>query len=146
MAFGKGVNYFPSLSKHGRPASISQVPCCVILSSACRPVIHKWKLNHTILAGSCPLHRPLPHLCFITKSGTVQGSQTQRNVRSSMSDPDMFLNYTPTHTAGSARYSFPEGVHVPEGSAAPLSFGNMAPHTLQKLHVFTDARKLRCMV
>ena len=25
ISFGKGVNYFPSLSKHGRPASISQV-------------------------------------------------------------------------------------------------------------------------
>ncbi|KAL3140691.1 hypothetical protein ABBQ32_005250 [Trebouxia sp. C0010 RCD-2024] len=74
MAFGKGVNYFPSLSKHGRPASISQ------------------------------------------------GSQAQRDVRSSMSDPDMFMNYTPTSAtsdsgrqAGTARHSFPGGVHVPEG-------------------------------
>lgn len=55
----------------------------------------------------------------------LQGSQTQRNGRSSMSDPDMFLNYTPTFVVsdvgkqaqlgGTARHAFPEGVHVPEG-------------------------------
>lgn len=80
ISFGKGVNYFPSLSKHGRPASISQ------------------------------------------------GSQTQRNVRSSMSDPDMFLNYTPTSAVsdagkqaqlgGTARQAFPDSVHIPEGGRA----------------------------
>lgn len=55
----------------------------------------------------------------------VQGSETQRNVRSSMSDPDMFLNYTPTlavagvgkqaQLGGTARHAFPDSVHVPEG-------------------------------
>ena len=59
------------------------------------------------------------------QSRAMQGSQTQRNVRSSMSDPDMFLNYTQTHNAGPARYPFPEGVHVPEGSAALLPYINM---------------------
>ena len=64
----------------------------------------------------------------------MQGSQTQRNVRSSMSDPDMFLNVTPTYGAGPARYSFPEGVHVPEGSAALLSYINMCAHHLYYTH------------
>lgn len=74
ISLGKGVNYFPSLSKHGRPSSISQ------------------------------------------------GSDTQRNVRSSMSDPDMFLNYTPTSTVSDVgkhtRQAFPDSVHIPEGGRA----------------------------
>ncbi len=39
-----------------------------------------------------------------------------------MSDPDMFLNYTPTSAvsdagkqAGNARHAFPDSVHIPEG-------------------------------
>ena len=42
-----------------------------------------------------------------------------------MSDPDMFLNYTPTlavagvgkqaQLGGTARHAFPDSVHVPEG-------------------------------
>ena len=53
----------------------------------------------------------------------AQGSQTQRNVRSSMSDPDMFLNYTPTSAVSDVgkqaqlggRHAFPDSVHIPEG-------------------------------
>lgn len=81
MSFGKGVNYFPALSKHGRPSKITQ------------------------------------------------GSSTQRNVRSSMSDPDMFLNYTPTYAVSdvgkqaqlggtATRRAFPDSVHIPEGGRA----------------------------
>lgn len=63
----------------------------------------------------------------------IQGSETQRNVRSSMSDPDMFLNYMPTFDSGkqaqqfggTARLAFPEGVHVPEGNAAFLPYLHM---------------------
>lgn len=81
-------------------------------------------MNLVILAGSS---LPASQLRFtpIMQSRAVQGSQTQRNVRSSMSDPDMFLNYTPSHNAGPARYPFPEGVHVPEGSAEILSYINI---------------------
>jgi len=76
LSFGKGVNYFPALSKHGRPTQISQ------------------------------------------------GSGHQRNERSSMSDPDMYYNYTPTFAAAESgkqqlgavsRAAFPQTVHVPEG-------------------------------
>ena len=73
------------------------------------------------------------------KQDTVQGSQTQRNTRSSMSDPDMFLNYTPTYAAGPARYSFSEGVHAAEGSAMlPLTH---AAHRFTE-HTFVSANCL----
>lgn len=139
MAFGKGVNYFPSLSKHGRPALISQVT----FACSCVEHVQVSKLQVSgfetesccIFSSQCAPAPPAPHP--IKKQRTVQGSQTQRNVRSSMSDPDMFLNYTPTHSAGPARYSFPEGVHVPEGSAALLLFVNMCCTSSANTHVFT---------
>ena len=60
----------------------------------------------------------------------MQGSATQRNVRSSMSDPDMFLNYTPTYAVSdvgkqaqlggtATRRAFPDSVHIPEGRQRP---------------------------
>lgn len=57
---------------------------------------------------------------------TLQGSQHQRNERSSMSDPDLYFNYTPTYAAAEAgkgklgavpRAAFPQTVHVPEGES-----------------------------
>lgn len=60
----------------------------------------------------------------------MQGSQQQRNERSSMSDPDMYYNYTPTsaaaesgklHLGAVSRAAFPQSVHVPEGDICDTS-------------------------
>lgn len=75
-------------------------------------------------AYSCMLRWSTLLLC-------MQGSQRQRNERSSMSDPDMYYNYTPTsasaesgkhHLGAVSRAAFPQSVHVPEGNWAVWCF------------------------
>ena len=65
----------------------------------------------------------------VKRECVMQGSDTQRNVRSSMSDPDMFLNYTPTSTVSDVgkhtRQAFPDSVHIPEGQCGHLDAVNL---------------------
>ena len=47
ISFGKGVNYFPSLSKHGRPSTISQARHKLSLASVCSSLCQHQSMIHS---------------------------------------------------------------------------------------------------